>query len=123
MAIARLQCVVLDGPDPRELAEFYGRILGWEISEQRSTDTWVTLLEPNGSGHLAFQYASAYTPPIWPGDQVPQQAHLDLEVDDLDEGERRVLEVGARKHEHQPRPDSFRVYLDPTGHPFCLVRS
>jgi hypothetical protein len=30
--------------------------------------------------------------------------------------------VGARKHEYQPGT-TFRVYLDPVGHPFCLVLS
>jgi hypothetical protein len=53
---------------------------------------------------------------------VPQQLHIDFDVADLDEGERQVLAIGARKHESQPAPDRFRVYLDPAGHPFCLVR-
>jgi hypothetical protein len=51
---------------------------------------------------------------------VPQQLHLDFLVSDLDEGERHVLEQGATKHSFQPG-DTFRVYLDPVGHPFCLV--
>ena len=29
-------------------------------------------------------------------------------------------DLGATKHDHQPKPDSFRVFLDPAGHPFCL---
>ena len=29
------------------------------------------------------------------------------------------LELGAIKHEHQPGT-TFRVFLDPAGHPFCL---
>jgi hypothetical protein len=53
---------------------------------------------------------------------VPQQVHIDFDVPDLDEGERAVLAIGARKHEFQPAPDRFR-YLDPAGHPFCLVRA
>jgi hypothetical protein len=32
-----------------------------------------------------------------------------------------VLALGARKADVQPAPDNFRVYLDPAGHPFCLV--
>jgi hypothetical protein len=47
--------------------------------------------------------------------------HLDLSVPDLDAGEMAVLRVGAVKHAHQPAPDEFRVFLDPAGHPFCLV--
>ena len=30
-----------------------------------------------------------------------------------------MLAIGARKHEHQPGT-TFRVFLDPAGHPFCL---
>ena len=30
-----------------------------------------------------------------------------------------VLGLGATKHDHQPGT-SFRVFLDPAGHPFCL---
>ena len=30
-----------------------------------------------------------------------------------------VLDLGATRHEHQPGT-SFRVFLDPAGHPFCL---
>ena len=45
--------------------------------------------------------------------------HLDVMVQDFDSAEPAVLELGATKHEHQPGT-SFRVYLDPAGHPFCL---
>jgi hypothetical protein len=45
--------------------------------------------------------------------------HLDVIVDDLDEAEAAVLELGATKAEHQPGT-TFRVFLDPAGHPFCL---
>jgi Glyoxalase-like domain len=45
--------------------------------------------------------------------------HLDVIVDDLDAAEAAVTELGATRHEHQPST-SFRVFLDPAGHPFCL---
>jgi hypothetical protein len=47
---------------------------------------------------------------------------LDFLVPDLDEGEQHALAAGATKHEYQPGT-TFRVYLDPVGHPFCLVLS
>jgi len=52
----------------------------------------------------------------------PQQAHLDVMVDDLDEAEAAVIALGATKHEHQPG-ETFRVFLDPAGHPFCICVS
>ena len=44
--------------------------------------------------------------------------HLDIAVDDMDEAERLALSLGA-----VPLPgggETFRVYRDPSGHPFCL---
>lgn len=38
----------------------------------------------------------------------------------LDQGESLVLAAGAGRAEHQPGT-TFRVFLDPAGHPFCLV--
>jgi len=40
---------------------------------------------------------------------------------DLLGDEAAVLELGATKHEHQPGT-TFRVFLDPAGHPFCLCQ-
>lgn len=48
--------------------------------------------------------------------------HLDLMVQDLDHGESVVLGLGGTKAAVQPG-ESFRVYLDPAGHPFCLCLS
>ena len=31
------------------------------------------------------------------------------------------FELGAVKTDDQPMPQSWRVFLDPAGHPFCLV--
>jgi hypothetical protein len=68
---------------------------------------------------ISFQQVEDYTRPEWPTQQVPQQMHLDVFVDDLDAVEEAVLALGATKHAHQPGT-SFRVFLDPAGHPFCL---
>ena len=118
--IASLDLVVLDTPDPRGLAAFYGAVLGWEIADD--SDDWVTLRGANGTG-MAFQLAPDLVPPSWPDDGVPQQSHLDLNVPDLDAAEAQVLALGATSTGLPAEPSSFRVYLDPSGHPFCLCRS
>ena len=120
MTIARFALVALDCPDPRSLARFYQRIVGGEIMEASATDEWVRLEILDGSD-LGFQRNDGYQPPEWP-DGLPQQAHLDFDVPDLDEGEKAALEVGARKADSQPSPDEWRVFLDPVGHPFCLCQ-
>lgn len=118
MAIARYPTVVLDCADPMELATFYGRLLGWEI---KPADDWVDIRADYGDC-ISFQKVDDYAPPQWPGQGHPQQMHLDVVVDDLDVAEGEVIAIGARKHDHQPGT-TFRVFLDPAGHPFCLCLS
>jgi catechol 2,3-dioxygenase-like lactoylglutathione lyase family enzyme len=117
--IARMRSIVLDCPDPAALAEFYRGIIGWEVGY--ADEEWVSLTD-GGQVRVCFQRAEDHRPPIWPGGERPQQLHLDLTVDDLDQAEAEVLALGAVKHEHQPAGEAgdFRVYLDPAGHPFCL---
>jgi predicted enzyme related to lactoylglutathione lyase len=117
-AIGTFAGVAIDCPDPRSLAEFYSSLLGGTLE---GDDTWISLEGGSAGGHLAFQRADDWTPPVWPGAERPQQAHIDIEVSDLDESERRVLGLGARKAELQPGK-TFRVFLDPVGHPFCLCQ-
>jgi catechol 2,3-dioxygenase-like lactoylglutathione lyase family enzyme len=118
-AIATLDVVALDCRDPRGLAAFYSSLIGAPIA--RHDEDWVQLA-PTGGVALAFQRAPGHVSPEWPGDEQPQQIHLDFEVPDLDAAEPAVLALGARKHDVQPG-ETFRVYLDPAGHPFCLVRA
>lgn len=118
----RLAAVVLDCPAPRELAGFYGTLLGWTIDEAESDADWVELADPAGGANLAFQRDSGYLPPTWPERERPQMLHLDVRVSDLSPTHERALEAGARQ---LPQPQdqldaNFRVYADPAGHPFCL---
>ncbi|MFG6191457.1 VOC family protein [Nonomuraea sp. JJY05] len=119
--IAEFRTVVLDCPDPKGLAEFYSRLLGWPITH--ADDDWVVVSDGGPPKRVAFQLAPDFRPPTWPDPERPQQFHLDVTVVDMEEAEKQVLEIGATKHEHQPaEDDSFRVFLDPAGHPFCLCR-
>ena len=115
MAIARFPSIVLDCPDAGALAAFYSALLDWKA--EVSPD-WADLRADNGMC-ISFQQVADYTPPKWPGQEIPQQMHLDVIVDDLDAAEAAVVGLGATKHEHQPGT-TFRVFLDPAGHPFCL---
>lgn len=120
--IRGLRAVALDCPDPVRLAEFYAELLGGQVVPDPDDPEWVELHGFEGTP-LAFQRVDDYQPPEWPGQQLPQQMHLDFDVDDLDAEEKRVLELGATLLERtdQLRPDAhWRVYADPAGHPFCL---
>ena len=119
MAIARFPAFVIDCPDPVALAEFYAALLDWEVKPQ---DDWVDIRPSDDGNCISFQQVADYRAPEWPGQSVPQQMHLDVVVDDLDQGEAAVVELGATRAETQPGT-TFRVFLDPAGHPFCLCLS
>lgn len=122
MAIARYPTTVLDCADPGALSRFYAAMLDWTVVEDADdAGAWFEARAENGQC-LCFQRAEDYRAPDWPGQEVPQQMHLDVVVDELDAAEAAVLELGATKHAHQPGT-SFRVFLDPAGHPFCLCLS
>ncbi len=122
--IGRLSTFAIDCPDPRSLAAFYSAVTGLPIDpsedgdEDSEDDEWIELV--NDGPTIAFQKVSNYVAPVWPGSSHPQQAHVDVDVMDLDEGERAVLALGATKAQFQPGT-TFRVFLDLVGHPFCLV--
>lgn len=118
-AIARLSLAALDCADPFALSSFYSALTGWPVEEDDDNDEWVQL-RSDGPVTLAFQRVEDYEPPVWPGSDVPQQLHLDFDVPDLDAGEQQVLALGATRADYQPG-ETFRVFLDPAGHPFCLV--
>ena len=127
----KLDLIVIDCPDALALARFYSELLTWPL-EDGSDPSWATLTppgggisqeNPDGRPALAFQRIDDWVQPTWPGGSHPQQFHLDFSVGDIDAAEPQVLALGATVHEHQPSKDGgFRVYLDPAGHPFCLIR-
>jgi predicted enzyme related to lactoylglutathione lyase len=115
--IATFDLAVLDTPEPQVLADFYCALLGWQITDV--DDDWISIRGASGAG-IAFQLAPDFVPPTWPDNAVPQQGHFDLNVPDLDVAEEQVLALGARATGEPRQRSTFRVYLDPSGHPFCL---
>ncbi|WP_329281614.1 VOC family protein [Streptomyces sp. NBC_00691] len=123
--IAELQCLVIDCPAPAELAAFYRSVLGGEVDRpdaRWSLDgMWSTLHTPGGLV-LCFQGVTDHRPPTWPTPERPQQSHLDFAVRDLEEAQEQVLALGATLLDAGGGDRGWRVYADPAGHPFCLVR-
>lgn len=122
----------IDCADPINLANFYSSITGLKIDvtteNTNSNIVWVELKDNQGIPKLAFQKVSNYKAPTWPEGPIPQQLHLDFAVKDLDETEIELLKIGAVKTEFQPGSPKtndysteFRVFLDPEGHPFCII--
>lgn len=118
MATATLRGVILDCADPKALASFYHELTGWRVAFD--VPGFVGLTGDSGAD-LGFQYVDGYQAPHWPGQDVPQQVHLDFTVEDLDAAERQAIDLGAVRPDHQPGGERWRVLLDPAGHPFCIV--
>lgn len=124
---------VIDTTEPRTLAEFYRKLLGYVyrpgdeptgVGEADDPD-WLALTDTVGTRRLAFQQVDQLETTTWPSNEVPMQMHLDLTVRDSGELERqrqRVEEFGAivlldrTNDEDEP----LYVFADPAGHPFCI---
>lgn len=123
--IAKLQCVVLDCADVDGLSRFYQSLLGGVVNQPDLRwslgDDWATL-HTDGGLVLAFQRVEDHRPPRWPDPARPQQFHLDLGVEDLDQAQEGVLKMGATLLDEGDGKRSWRIFADPAGHPFCLVR-
>ena len=111
-----LMGVMLDCPDARALSTFYAELLGKPVTYEANG---MAMIGNDGAQPVMFQQVGAYTAPQWPDPAHPQQFHLDVKVDDLDEGEAAVLKLGATKLDEGTA--TFRVYGDPANKPFCLV--
>ncbi|MCW2540608.1 MAG: hypothetical protein JWN95_2333 [Frankiales bacterium] len=111
----KLFAVTIDAPDALALARFYADLLAMQVTYEGPEGALIV-----GDGKsVMFQQVEEYTAPDWPDPKRPQQAHLDILVDDLDTGEARALELGASRLDGGG--EQFRVFADPAGHPFCLT--
>jgi hypothetical protein len=112
--------VVLEAPEPLELARFYAALMRWDIVKEEPDFVGVA---PGGNHveYLAFQRSAGYERPTWPNEAGHQQMmmHLDIEVPDLPRAVAAAIGAGAVEASFQPQ-DTVRVMLDPVGHPFCL---
>src|ERR1700677_58647 len=111
MTTIKFTIPALDCPDAVELAQFYADLTGLEVEPLGNFApedvTWIEVLD-QGERRIGFQKIASYVAPTWPEGPIPQQLHLDFEVDDLDKGEAHALKVGAKKADYQPG-ESFRV--------------
>jgi catechol 2,3-dioxygenase-like lactoylglutathione lyase family enzyme len=145
VAVPFVRQVVLDCPDPRRLAEFYRRLLGYAYRAGDETppvgepdprgEDWLVLRpeadDPSSGRGIAFQQTESYVPPTWPTvDKQPatgqqQMLHLDMTVPDvsaLTAQRDRATELGATVLLDRSDDDDEPLYVfaDPAGHPFCI---
>lgn len=111
--------LVIDCSDAGIMAKFYSKLLDWEWTHPHSNG-WAAVTSPSGTV-IAFQEVENYESPVWPwqAGKPGQMLHLDLWVDNLEEGVQFALSCGAKEAKQQYFTTS-RTLLDPAGHPFCI---
>jgi len=112
----QLELVALDAPDIETLASFYAELTGWTIV--RKDPDWITLRLDDGRV-IAFQRAPDHVAPQWPGQERPQQFHLDLQVDNPEVAAERAIALGATRLGNGA---NWITLADPAGHPFDLCQ-
>ena len=115
--MATLKMVTIDSGNARRDVRFWSQLLGWKIAHEQ--DDYGMLLGDSGIA-IGFCTVADQRPPQWPNANGTKQFHFDLAVDDLDEAASACVDLGATIPEHQPG-ETWRVLLDPSGHPFCLT--
>ncbi len=112
--------IVFDAADIEGVTAFWSDLLEVPVSSHNQSTSW-RQIDIDDTWAIAVQLDPDHQPPQWPSGN-PQQAHLDLYVDDIDAAQRKVLELGGSiLHEQADDPNSgFIVYGDPAGHPFCF---
>ena len=118
MAIARFPSIVLDCPDPAALATFYGALLDWKVE---SRDGWADVRADYGQC-ISFQQVADYTPPTGRARTCPSRC-TSTSSSTTSTTARPRCSSSARPSTSTSPGTTFRVFLDPAGHPFCLCVS
>jgi hypothetical protein len=118
--VVELAAITIDCGDPARLAAFYAAAFAAEASHADDTGAWIHV---SADLLMVVRTVADYRPPTWPDNEVPLQMHFEMWVDDVDEAEMRLGELGATTPEFQSLRDHDNlVMLDPAGHPFCGTR-
>jgi predicted enzyme related to lactoylglutathione lyase len=112
--VAILDIVIFDAADIDRVGSFYAELTGWDVVRKGAERFGVQA--PNGQ-EIEFQRAPDHVPPQWPGQERPQQFHLDLQVTDHKAAAERAVGLGAT---HLGDGESWITLADPAGHPFDL---
>lgn len=116
--VTHLLAFTLDSTDAARLANFYADLTGGQVTGVYPEHGFAQM--EFGNSTFYFQTVSDYVRPQWPGQEQPQQAHLDFRVADLAEAVDHAVRLGATVASEQPGGEQWTVMIDPDGHPFCL---
>jgi len=110
--------ITLDCAEVGPVADFWRAALGYE-QVAGDGENYAMLKTENGPA-LGLGKVEDYQSPGWPNERGSKQFHLDLAAEDIDAETERLVGLGATLAEPQPG-ETWRVLLDPAGHPFCVT--
>ncbi|WP_418061014.1 VOC family protein [Pimelobacter simplex] len=119
--VTELIAFTIDTPDAGRLARFYADLTGGEVTFEDTTYGYAQAALLGAT--FNFQTVADYSRPEWPGQEHPQQFHLDFRVGDLATARAHAEGLGAHLAPGQADGDGgagWLVMVDPDGHPFCL---
>ena len=114
IAMTSIDCAEV-GP----VARFWSELLDLPVEATDDFASYAMLRGETGPA-LGFGRVEGWVAPGWPNEHGSKQFHLDVAVDDLDAAQTRAVGLGATLVDPQPG-ETWRVLLDPAGHPFCLT--
>jgi len=114
--VSVLDIAIFDAPDIEKEGRFYAELTGWDVVRQDAERSG--LRAPNGQ-EIEFQRAPDHVAPQWPGQELPQQFHLDVQVADPKAQAERAIGLGAS---HLRDGETWITMADPAGHPFDLCQ-
>jgi len=114
---ARLDLAIFDAADIENAGSFYAELTRWDVV-RRDRDRF-GLRTPDGQ-EIEFQRAPDHVAPRWPGQEHPQQFHLDLQTDNPQAQAERAVGLGATRLADGP---TWITLADPAGHPFDLCQA
>ncbi len=119
----RIQCLTIDCKNPRALAEFWAKVLGWEVTHENVNESY---LERSVNGEISPDYPDILFLRTNDEKVIKNRLHLDLRPNNQEKEVNRVLSLGAKKIEIGQSSDSSTTWVvmaDPEGNEFCILKA
>ncbi|WP_067500749.1 VOC family protein [Actinoplanes sp. TFC3] len=113
--VAQLLSVTFAAQDPRDVARFWGELLGRDVAEDARS-----VVVPGEEGQVGLRFFSNAAPKAG-----PNRLHLHVTSDSLADQQQKVaaaLKLGASHLDVGQRPEEGHIVLaDPGGNEFCVI--
>ena len=119
----RIQCLTVDCKNPRLLAEFWAKVLGWRVTHESGDESYI---EKTFNSEALPDYPDILFLRTPDEKVIKNRLHIDLRPKNQDEEVNRVLNLGAKKIEIGQSEDSSTTWVvlaDPEGNEFCILRA